>query len=440
MSENQATNETLDKTTTQAATTKPSTTTKPKGTKSAGGANTRTKAGGKGAGKPKGSKMKAEPKQKAPATPKDTAPKESTKPTAIKKDEALLQTAESFLKAVDSTIFRELSPDEHKTVNELVAANKLGVAPMAKVMPTMSEDLFNGLVSSIKRDGLQVPIALLKIAETGQFMIVDGRHRYKAAQQAEVPPKYVVREVPQAKAHQVQVRDTLMLNIVRRNATSGQLACVGADIFSNIGDSIRDGLLKQRAAVLRAKYGADAKIEDLQEKDQAQYGGSVTKVIAAMLSGITNAEAVKDAKTVVSSRYIEQAIGLKKACATYTDPEAKKLFEKVKNGIMTLNAALNEMKKLDNPQEYDETTGKRKATPVNAKALGEAEIIELAVTASKQGTVSVKKEHLNYLILKLKNYIEKFGNIEPEGFGVNAGAAPDGAKGDDANEDDSDAE
>ena len=49
---------------------------------------------------------------------------------------------------------------------------------LAELMPPMGDDEYNGLIDSIQRQGLLVPIT------TYEGKILDGRHRYRAAKEA----------------------------------------------------------------------------------------------------------------------------------------------------------------------------------------------------------------------------------------------------------------
>jgi len=60
---------------------------------------------------------------------------------------------------------------------------------LAALMPPMGEDEYNGLVDSIQRQGLLVPITIY------EGKILDGRHRYRAAK--EVKYKFSAKDFAQ---------------------------------------------------------------------------------------------------------------------------------------------------------------------------------------------------------------------------------------------------
>src|SRR5678809_1053537 len=60
------------------------------------------------------------------------------------------------------------------------------VHPLAEEFPLLEGEEFNNLVADIARNGLLEPIVLLADNET----LVDGRNRYRAADQARVDPRF----------------------------------------------------------------------------------------------------------------------------------------------------------------------------------------------------------------------------------------------------------
>lgn len=92
----------------------------------------------------------------------------------------------------------------------------------AGIFPMMDDDTFGSLVANIRRNGLRHPIVLHPDGS-----ILDGRNRYKACQEADMP----IRTVKYDGALDV---DSLIdyvwsTNVERRHLTSSQKACCAAD-------------------------------------------------------------------------------------------------------------------------------------------------------------------------------------------------------------------
>jgi hypothetical protein len=67
---------------------------------------------------------------------------------------------------------------EGATETEMSEAKEYEIHTLANLLPLMDEDQFDGLVGSIRREGLHEPIILY------QGKILDGRNRYRAALEA----------------------------------------------------------------------------------------------------------------------------------------------------------------------------------------------------------------------------------------------------------------
>ena len=195
----------------------------------------------------------------------------------------------------------------------------------------------------------------------------------------------------------MQLRDTFSLNIIRRQASGSQLACVGADLCDMIGPKIRATLLEARKANLKESgQVADATVL---EKDENTLAASVRDVVSAMISGITYRDVKDGTKPVVSGRYIDMARELKTG--------AIDLFEKVKSGEVILRKAITELKLRDNPpQEGDVDT----QVPETVSA---QDISELADKAVSEGKVSISRSKLLFIVSQLNHYITKYGYEVP---------------------------
>ena len=92
---------------------------------------------------------------------------------------------------------------------------KYHIGPLANVFPDMDENIFAGLVRSIREDGLREPI----LVSRGE--VVDGRHRYRACLEAGVEPEF---EYLPDDADPMPF--VIARNILRRHLSASQLAVI----------------------------------------------------------------------------------------------------------------------------------------------------------------------------------------------------------------------
>jgi len=86
--------------------------------------------------------------------------------------------------------------------------------PLASLLPLMDEDQFDGLVGSVRREGLLEPITLY------QGKILDGRNRYRAGK--EVGYKFTDRDFVQLKTGVNPKEFVISTNIQRRHLNRDQ--------------------------------------------------------------------------------------------------------------------------------------------------------------------------------------------------------------------------
>lgn len=352
---------------------------------------------------PKATGPKAPKAPKAPKPPKESQP---VKAKPVTKVEALSNVAIALEGMnTDSTAYRPLTADEQTEVNGLIAANKLKVSPMADMMPKLSSSGLAGLAEDIRSRGQMNPILLLRVKDTNQVILIDGRNRLAATKIAEVAPIFAIREVDKSTATQVQFRDTFSLNIIRRQASGSQLATVGADLFDLIGEKIQADLIAKRKKQLEdAGERFDASTT---EKDANSFKESVRDIIAAMLSGLSPRQIADGVKPIVSGRYIDMARELKAG--------ASDLFEKVKNGELVLKKALAELKLRDNPPAADNASdvqGSASSAEVKPEFMSQDTLKEM-VGKARQGKVLVDRAKLAGMLAQLDHYINKYGYEVP---------------------------
>jgi hypothetical protein len=190
--------------------------------------------------------------------------------------------------------------------------------PYSSVFPLMSESEFAGLVSDIKANGLTHPII------TYLGMVLDGRNRLVACQQAGVEPRYSEFAGTDADALSFVVSS----NLHRRHLTSGQLAASAAK-----ADEIL-GALREAARERKRKAGEEGGILSGKVRRREE-----TKVEERFPQPSESPREKQSRDTLAAQfgtnpRYVQDAIALKK--------DAPDLLEAVSVGEMTLPEAKRE--------------------------------------------------------------------------------------------------
>jgi hypothetical protein len=101
---------------------------------------------------------------------------------------------------------------------------KLEIHPLANKLPPVTEEEFNRLVADIKDNGLRVPITIY------EGKILDGRHRYKAAEKAHRP--LTEKDFTEFKPTSTDspIKFVISQNVNRRHLNESQRALIAADI------------------------------------------------------------------------------------------------------------------------------------------------------------------------------------------------------------------
>lgn len=162
--------------------------------------------------------------------------------------------------------------------------------PLANIFPFMDKSAFSDLVDDVEKNGVHEPIWLFD----GQ--IIDGRHRYKAAQQVGVacPTREYVGKDP--------VSFVLSLNLNRRHLNESQRGMVAANLAN-----MPEGRPETTARIQAVRPETTAQICAVSQSDAAE-------------------------KLNVSRRTVQQAVKLSKTAA----PE---LVEQVAQGNVSIHAA-----------------------------------------------------------------------------------------------------
>lgn len=187
--------------------------------------------------------------------------------------------------------------------------------PAALLFPLTTGSEFDELRESIRTNGLREPIVLF------EGLILDGRNRYRACQEAGVQPRF--RQWEGGGSPWQYVWDA---NRHRRHLTSSQLAALAVELEVQLAKEAKE---RQREQARRNQPQADRqKVETLPPIEKSK-----ARDQAAAIAG-TNGRYVSDAKAVKEK-----------------DPE---LFEKVKAGDITMPQARKEVKRKQERQERQE--------------------------------------------------------------------------------------
>jgi DNA modification methylase len=200
---------------------------------------------------------------------------------------------------------------------------------VANLFPLMTPEEFTALKADIQANGLREPVW------TWQGKVIDGRNRLRACEELGITPP--VREWDGKGS---LVAFVVSLNLHRRHLTGSQRAALGVEVEPMLA---KEAKKRQRAA------GGDKKSE------KARANGSVQgKCPESIPAPQARDEAAKLTQT--HGRYVQAAKKVK--------AEAPELFEKVKNGKMTLPQARTDVKR---QQKRKEMAAKAAAAPPNGK-------------------------------------------------------------------------
>lgn len=202
------------------------------------------------------------------------------------------------------------------------------VHSVAKLFPKMDESQFKAFLDDIKANGFQETIKYIE-GDDGSAEVIDGRNRLEAAKQMKVDPwelntkrgdklmeKINVAKIPSLVSY------VASLNLKRRHLSDSQRAAVAVAIEKEIA---KDEKADERARKLEEKANPTKK-EDKAEKAEKKDSKpkETTRQKAAKIMGTGD-------RNVGNAKMIEKK-----------DP---KLFEKVQAGEITINEAVQTIKK-----------------------------------------------------------------------------------------------
>jgi hypothetical protein len=202
--------------------------------------------------------------------------------------------------------------------------------PVCHFFPQMQPDEYRSLVEDIAKNGQINPIWTYK----GQ--IIDGRHRYRACFQMGIAPRF-----QEWTGEGSLTAFVVSLNLHRRNLSISQRAAIAVDVKQQLEVETREKLKADAKRGGHAK-AAKAKATAGNNDDSCPLPNSV-KGTEDEPARDSTAEAAKLAD--VGKSAVADAVAIKKA-----DPE---LFEAVKAGNKTVNAAKQEIKAKANPEAVE---------------------------------------------------------------------------------------
>ncbi len=203
------------------------------------------------------------------------------------------------------------------------------IHPYADRIPPMTNGEYEDLKANIGTTGQREPIVL------HEGKVIDGRHRLRACEELGVAPK--VREWD---GEGSLIDYIFALNLNRRHLTTSQRAMLGAEYADLYADEMKE----------RQREGGRQKGAKHREEDEA----NSPEPLEAHGDKAGRAPQSRDlaaARVGVSPRYISDAKRVKEC--------APDLIESVRDGKMTLNAAMTKME-----QRSEEQHSEQEATPL----------------------------------------------------------------------------
>ena len=154
----------------------------------------------------------------------------------------------------------------------------LEIDPVANLLPSMSEEEFQGLKSDIEQNGQREPII------THNRRLIDGRHRLRACNELGIVPRVEERSLDDP------LQFVLSLNIHRRHLNESQRAMIAAQLNQNVGE-LRGG---EKITINRAAEMMNVSRTSVTRALKVNKG-SVPKILEAINSSVVS---TSDASTI----------------------------------------------------------------------------------------------------------------------------------------------
>lgn len=266
-------------------------------------------------------------------------------------------------------------------------SQRLEFHTVANLFPMIDQIGFEALKSDIQQNGLIQPIYLY------QNKIIDGRNRYLACLAVGVEPIFRNYEG----AERDLLNFVISLNLQRRHLGASQKACLAVELLPELEKRAKESL-SEKISILR-KEGKKA-ISKMEKHNSIKTAG-------AMLG--------------VSDRLVSDARNILK--------EDKELFEKVKNGELTLYQANKRLKEVEvfalmqkdkqlEPLELSKTELRRVAELVEELGISEEKARNYVVKRrkqkierSKQTTTTLRKVEFR-ITEDVKNKLHNFAKLK----------------------------
>lgn len=261
------------------------------------------------------------------------------------------------------------------------------IHPFATAFPYMSDEEVKALSEDIKTNGQIHPIIVMG------DVLLDGRHRLRACQMAEIEP--AVKEYEGDVSDEALLKYITSLNIHRRHLTTSQKAFAGMKMMVALsaGAKERQRLAGGNHGNQYTKMAVVPMLEQPANEDTNQPEKSVVPILGQAGREEESSDNIEDSSTpapMEKGRAIElaaKAVGVSKQYIH----DAKKIEEshpqkarEVEEGKKTLPQALKEIKKEKEEQKQGGDEGEKKKEPprlhvtVPKKGCGLQEFIKLA--------------------------------------------------------------
>ncbi|WP_262965149.1 MT-A70 family methyltransferase [Methylobacter psychrophilus] len=203
--------------------------------------------------------------------------------------------------------------------------------PIAELFPLMSGAEFLELKEDIKAHGLLIPIILY------EGLILDGRNRFKACQETDIP----IRTVEYTGLNPVS--DVISMNLKRRHLNSDQRACIAVDALPFF-----EAEAKKRQVEAGKLYGENHPQEVSQKIGKALVTDGTKQKNKVNHANCASQQAAEQFST--NRQYVDDAKKLK--------AENRELFEQIKSGSVKLIQAKREIKETNRESARQENRKK----------------------------------------------------------------------------------